>query len=366
MLHVAVGALGFLLVLATVGASLRTFVLPRGERVLLTRLVFAITRVLFRLRLAGVDGYGTRDRIMAIYAPATLLILPIFFLALILVGYGGIYWAMGLRPVVHALAMSGSSLLTLGSERPEGIAMAIVVFSEAVIGLVMVAVQIAYLPSMYAAFSKREAMVTLLETRAGSPPSAVEMIERLHLLGRLDHLEELWRTWELWFVEIEESHTSLGALIFFRSHHPARSWVAAAGAVLDAAALVSSTLAIEATSSAELMLRTGSSALRRIAVHLRIPFDADPDPDRPPLLPREQFDRAFDAMAGAGVPLREDRDAAWKDFIDWRTNYEGVVTALAEWTMVPDAFWEDRTSSGSPGLWPRPERGARRSFFVRG
>src|SRR5205085_8392901 len=116
--------------------------------------------------------------------------------------------------------------------------------SEATIGLILVALLIAYLPTMYAAFSRREAAVSMLEVRAGSPPSAVEMILRFHRLNRLVYFNTLWTSWEVWFVELEESHTSLAALAFFRSPHPDRSWITAAGTVLDAAALVISTVDI--------------------------------------------------------------------------------------------------------------------------
>ncbi len=96
---------------------------------------------------------------------------------------------------------------------------------------------VTYLPSLYAAFSRREAQIALLEARAGSPPSGVDMIERYHRIDWLDRLTAVWEDWEAWFADIEETHTSLPALAFFRSPQPEQSWVTAAGAVLDGAAL---------------------------------------------------------------------------------------------------------------------------------
>ena len=86
---------------------------------------------------------------------------------------------------------------------------------------------------MYSAFSKRETQVTLLEVRAGNPPSAVTMYQRLHRLGQMDQLTDLWKTWEVWFAELDETHTSLAALPFYRSPRAEHSWVTAAGAILD-------------------------------------------------------------------------------------------------------------------------------------
>src|SRR5207253_636272 len=105
------------------------------------------------------------------------------------------------------------------------------VFTEAALGLVLLAMLITYLPSIYNAFSRREAAVASLEVRAGSPPSGVEMLERFFILGRMEALaDEVWTRWESWFVELEETHTSFPALVFFRSPQPDHSWITAAGA----------------------------------------------------------------------------------------------------------------------------------------
>ena len=131
--------------------------------------------------------------------------------------------------------------------------------------MIMVALLIAYLPTMYNAFQQRELAVAMLEVRAGSPPSAVEMISRYQRLHSLGTMHDLWESWETWFTQIEESHTALAPLVFFRSPQPDHSWVTASGAVLDAASLVRSTVDVPANTQADLCIRAGYLALRRIA-----------------------------------------------------------------------------------------------------
>ena len=212
-------------------------------------------------------------------------------------------------------------------------------FSEAALGLFLLSLLIAYLPTMYTAFAKREAAVTMLEVRAGSPPSAVEMFTRFHKLQRMDKLDELWTSWELWFVELEESHTSLAALNFFRSPRPQRSWVTAAGAVLDAASLYSSTLDVPKDTQADLCIRAGYLALRYIADFFGIEYDADPQPDDSITVSRAEYDAAYDQLASVGVPLKADREQAWHDFAGWRVNYDKVLVGLAHITVAPYALW---------------------------
>jgi hypothetical protein len=204
----------------------------------------------------------------------------------------------------------------------------------------MVALLIAYLPTMYNAFQQRELAVTMLEVRAGSPPSAVEMIIRFHRLHSLENLHGLWESWETWFAQIEESHTSLAALVFFRSPQPDHSWVTASGAVLDAASLMRSTVDVPADTQADLCIRAGYLALRRIADFFGVAYNsAARFPDDPISITRVEFDAACSQLAAAGVPLTPDRDQAWQDFAGWRVNYDRVLLALAGLTMAPYAPW---------------------------
>jgi hypothetical protein len=221
----------------------------------------------------------------------------------------------------------------------DGLPKTVLTFSEATIGLILVAILIAYLPTMYSAFSRRETAVTLLEVRAGSPPSAIELIARYHRLKRFDELRTLWEQWEVWFAEIEETHTSLAALVFFRSPQPDHSWVTASGAVLDAAALVNSVLDIPHDVQADLCIRAGYLALRRIADFFNIKYNANPSSTDPISISHDEFDQACDQLAQRGVPLKPDRDQAWRDFSGWRINYDTVLLNLAGLVGAPEAMW---------------------------
>jgi hypothetical protein len=330
---------GVVVVVAALSSVVKTFVLPRSAPDLLVRAVFQTTRRFFDFSLRWTRSYAGRDRIMAFYAPVSLLTLLPFWYTCVWIGYAAMFWALGTNSWYEALRLSGSSLFTLGFSTVDTLPAMILVFSEAMIGLILVALLIAYLPTMYAAFSRREAAVTLLEVRAGAPPSAVEMLKRFNRIHGLDRLTEHWRAWEAWFADIEESHTSLAALVFFRSPQPAHSWITAAGAALDAASLALSTLEIPPDPQAALCIRAGYLALRRIADSFRIPYDPDPKPDDPINITRAEFDAACEELAGQGAPLKLDRDQAWRDFAGWRVNYDTALLALASLIMAPASPW---------------------------
>ena len=167
LLHAAVFVLGFILIVVTLTSAVKTFVLPRSVTDGLTRAVFLAMRRVFGLRLRGASTYGQRDRIMAFYAPVTLLALLPTWLILVWIGYAGMYWAVGVPTWYQAFRDSGSSLLTLGFEPVGGVVQTLLAFSEATVGLILIALLIAYLPTIYSAFQRREAAVNLLEVRGG-------------------------------------------------------------------------------------------------------------------------------------------------------------------------------------------------------
>ena len=355
-------AAGLVLVCATLASAVRTVVLPRGVQSRLTTAVFLAMRILFRVRLGRAPTYEQRDRVMAPYAPLSLLTLALVWLVLVAVGYTAMFWALGDESLRDAVTLSGSSLFTLGFLRPDDLPTILLAFTEASLGLVLLALVITYLPSIYTAFSRREAAVAHLEVRAGSPPFGPEMIERFARIGWLGGLAGLWDRWEGWFVEIEETHTSFPALVFFRSPQPEHSWVTAAGAVLDAAALASSTLE-EHDPDAELTIRTGALCLRRIADYFGLEHDPDPKPDDPITVDRQEYDDAYDRLAAAGIKLKPDRDQAWQDFAGWRVNYDTVLVTLAGLVVAPYAPWSsDRSVPTSP---VRLMRGRSRSLRER-
>jgi hypothetical protein len=355
---------GLLLVLFTIMTAIRVFVLPRGENAWLARLIFRTVYSLFLLRAYKVDTYRERDAILALFAPVVLLVQPLIYLTLIVIGYMPIYQALDPRPLTlytleEAFHLSGSSLMTLGfaAVGEHALPEMMLSFSQAALGMMLVALLIAYLPAIYTAFSQREKQVAMLEVRAGSPPSGVELLTRIYSnRGDIHALKTVWTRWEEWFAEIEESHTSLVALVFFRSPMPDRHWITAAGAVLDAAALLDSTVDEARQVESVLCIRAGYVSLRRIADFFgNIPYDPDPAPDDPISIAREEFDEACDELAAAGIPLR-DRDEAWRHFQGWRVNYDRVLVGLARLTSAPYAPWSsDRTLSDMrdvPGMTP--------------
>jgi hypothetical protein len=319
--------------------------------------VFLFMRRIFEVRVRFAKDYESRDRAYALYAPLTLVTLPVVWLVIVLGAYTAIFWAIGIQPLRAAFITSGSSLLTLGFAGVPDLPADVVALTEAVFGLVLLALLITYLPSMYGAFSRREVQVALLATFAGSPPWAVPMLERFHRIDGLDRLEEqVWEPWTVWFVEVEETHTSLSALPFFRSPQPDRSWITAAGTVLDGAALYASALDAPRSPPGELCIRTGYLALREIADLFSIRYDPAPEPDDPISIARDEFDAAFDRMAANGLPMRDDRDQAWRDFAGWRVNYDTVLVALAGMIRAPYAPWSSDRSAARPHSPPLRRR----------
>lgn len=342
--RVLVFVAGFYIVVSTLASAVRSFVLPRSSPDQISRIVFVTMRRVFDFRLKNADTYNERDATMAMFAPVSLLVLVVVWMTATLFGYMGMYWALGISSLRQAFLVSGSSLLTLGFAGVDGLPQMILSFTEAMIGLILIALLIAYLPTMYQAFARREAAVTLLEVRAGSPPSAVQAIARFYRIGRLDDLGSLWPSWEAWFADLEESHTSLAALNFFRSPRPEHSWVTAAGAILDTAALTNAALDVPHDPRADLCLRAGYLALRHIADFFGIPHNPNPTPADPISIAREEFDEALEQLAEQGVPLKADREQAWRDFRGWRVNYDAVLIALANLTMAPFAPWSSDRS----------------------
>jgi hypothetical protein len=345
------------LIVLTLRSAIHTFVLPRGVPDRLPRLLFRGMRLLFDVRTRRAATYEQRDRVMAMYAPLSLVLLPGVYLTLTMLGYAGVFWALGAETWRIAFTLSGSSILTLGFATVEDLPKTLVMFSEGGIGLTLVALVISYLPTMYAAFSRRENLVTMLEVRAGSPPSAIELIKRYDRLARWDKLNDLWVQWESWFADVEETHTSFGALTFFRSPQPDHSWVTAAGAVLDAASLVVAAVDIPPDPQANLCLRAGYICFRRICDFQMIPYDLAPQPTDPISIARAEFDAAYDELRAAGVPMKADRAQAWRDFSGWRVNYDRTLLALAALTMAPFALWSsDRSSRPGASLSGDPVR----------
>jgi hypothetical protein len=340
VIQVLVFVLGALVVGRTLLSAVRVFVLPRGSNDTLARLIFRGTRRLFNVVAGPRRPYPERDRLMAYFGPVSVVILPAVWLLIVILGYTAMFWAIGVGSPYDAFVDSGSSLFTLGFAHPATVGGEALAFSEAAIGLGFVALLVSYLPTIYAAFSRRELFVRMLEGRADSPPSPVVLLTRLHRLRGLGELGEMWEAWERWFAELEETHTSLTVLVHYRSQQPGLSWVNAAGAMLDAAAIVRSSVAIPMDVRADLMIRAGYLALRRISDVFGIPYPQAPSQGDSTTIDRERFEAALDVLDRSGVPLVDDRDQAWRDFNGWRVNYDAPLRGLEALTVVPAPWWE--------------------------
>ncbi|WP_420629403.1 hypothetical protein [Candidatus Leptofilum sp.] len=342
ILRIFVFIFGLFLAIYTFISATRTFVLPRSASVKLTRVVFVSVRRVFNLIMKALPSYEQRDSLMAIYAPISLLLMVPTWLFITTLGFACMFWAMGITPWQDAFLLSGSSILTLGFATAETMPQTVLAFIEATVGLILVAMLISYLPTMYSAFSQREEAVSLLEVRAGAPPTAAELVWRLHSLASTLVIQDFWSSWERWFTQIDESHTSLAALVFFRSPRAQQSWVVAAGAVLDGASLYLSTVKQpdHVPPTQALVIRAGNIALRHIADMFLVSYNDDPHfPEDPISVTRAEFNEAYDRLASQGVPLQPDQDAAWQHFAGWRVNYDSVLVALSELTMAPKVNW---------------------------
>ncbi len=339
-LRIVVVAIGVVLVSAAMVSAIKTVVIPRQATSVITRGVFTALRWAYDLATPASMSFERRDRVLATYAPLGMLGLLAVWLSLTFLGYAAIFWGFdGATSATVAMELSGSSLFTLGFVRPTQFWLMMVSFTEAAIGLFLLALLITYLPTINGAFSRREGGVTALAVRAGEPPSGVEMVQRFWRLERISELRDVWIEWERWFVDVEETHTSFSALVFFRSPQADHSWVTAAGAVLDGAALTISSIDVPHDVQADICIRAGYLSLRRIAAGNGLSVDVQPSPSDPISITRREWEDAMDDLAAGGVAIKPDRDQAWRDFAGWRVNYDTVLLELADLTDAPYAMW---------------------------
>ena len=345
-------AVGIAAVAGTLASVVHSLVLPRSAGRGLSRRVpqvvwglhFAVSR-----RLAH---YADKDHILALAAPTSVLLLLLIWIAAVLVGYALILWPLGRLSFGGALEQSGSSMFTLGFAspgRPESI---VVEFAAAGTGIVIVALHIAYLPALNAAFSRREALVTMLEARAGSPAWGFELLARHQLVGILDRLPSFYDDWERWAADVAESHTTYPVLAYFRSARPLDSWVTGVLAVLDSAALYLAISPSRAPSEARLCLRMGFTCLRDMADALGLSYDPDPSPDDPIALGYQEFADAVRDLRRIGFPVEQSAVAAWPQFRGWRVNYERIASQLARHLLAPPAPWTSQAGVTSTGIRP--------------
>jgi hypothetical protein len=346
---VVAAVLGGLFVLATSGSVLQTLVTP-GTRV--GRPFKMINRAIDRvIRLAGraFPTYLERYRLLAFQAPLTLAALLISALTAYLVGFGLMLWP-ATKDLPAALRESGSSLFTLGFASTRGGGPAVVDFVAGATGLIIVALQIAYLPTLYSAFNRRETEVMLFGVRGGLPAWGPELLARTRFTITLEELPAFYRAWERWSAEVAESHSSYPILALFRSPDPLASWLISLLAVLDSAALYWSLSPEEAPREARLCLAMGFRCLRQLARTIGIPYDEDPHPDAGIALTREEFDEGIARLQSVDFRMERTPDEAWRHFQGWRVNYESIAYRLAYSIDAVPAAWSGPRRSGEVPL----------------
>jgi len=362
VLHKLVAIAGILLILAIVWDAFEALVLPRTatRRLRPARLFY---RVAWPSWTASACLFGRgrrRENFLAVFGPLSILLLMACWAVALLVGFAMVQWGLGSHlNVAHGpggfwtdLYMSGTTLFTLGigDVTPSGpIARALTVI-EAGVGFGFLALVIGYLPVLYQGFSHREVNISLLDARAGSPPTAGELL--LRHAQNMAGLEVLLRDWERWAAELMESHLSYPVLLYFRSQHEHQSWLGALTAILDASALVIVGVQGGPGRQAQLTFAMARHAVVDLSQATGI-RPLPPDPDR---LPPEDFHSLRSHLAQNGVNLKEGA-LTETTLASLRALYEPYVARLAErlrltlppWRAPADETDNWRTSAFEKG-----------------
>jgi ion channel len=345
--------LGIALIILVAQDAFETIVLPRS----VTRRI-RLTKLFYRVTLLGGNSIGhmirssaRRDSFRAYLAPLSLLALLVFWAALFILGYGLLLW--GLSIPLSALSntisfptylyLSSTTFFTLGlgdvSPLP-GVGRFLLV-SEAALGFIFLALVISYVPILYQAFSRRELRISLLDARAGSPGTAVELLRR-NCVGKtgegVEELRLLLHDWEVWCADILESHLSYPILAFYRSQHEEQSWVGALTIILDTCALVLTTIDGDSTPEAPVKAAKFTFAMARHAVIDLAQILVISPPTAVNRLSSAEFAHLQDMLVTAGIHVRESRTSEQK-LSELRATYEPFVSALARRTQVSLPPW---------------------------
>jgi hypothetical protein len=330
---------GFAILGGTASSVLRTLVVPRGVLSKVSETVINSTVRLSRLVADRIAEYERRDSILAWAAPLSLMTLLFtwiisFWIGFSLLDYGFTHFTVG-----AAMRQAGSSIATLGFAASPSASLTILDIVTGITGMVVVALQIAYLPTLYSAYNRRESLITVLSARGGEPAWGPEILARHVWLNLQGNLPDLYRDWEIWAATVSESHTSYPVLIHFRSPQPLRSWLISLLGVMDAAALQTSLAPTTAPIEARLLLQMGYLTLRDLAAIESIPIHRDVSPDDPIELPYAQFEEAAVMLSSVGLNVERTAAQAWPHFRGWRVNYEAAAYALARHIDAVPAQW---------------------------
>jgi hypothetical protein len=344
-------ALGLIVVIFTSASVLFTIVLPREPRGFERLSTFAnhVVRASFLTLSRLARTYEGKDALLAPMAPVALVAQLAFWAGCFIVGF-----ALMLEGTTHSfvssLAQASGAVFTVGTVNLSGQPNQALDIAAGATWVVIVALQIAYLPALYQAFNRRESLVAMLESRAGVPAWGPEVLARHQLVGIIDTLPDFYASWEEWAADLAESHTTYPVMLLFRSPDPWFSWLVGLLAVLDGAAMHLALAPSSASSQSRLCLRMGFTSLNRIAKVLRWEVDPDPNPEGPIDLTFDEFNEAVEMLRLAGFPIERTAEDAWPDFRGWRVNYETVAYRLADHLTAPPAPWSGTRSHLRSGV----------------
>jgi hypothetical protein len=304
-----------------------------------------------------------REKWLAAYGPVAVL--TIFFawaLALVL-GYGLIIDGVRdeMRPVPDSLGtsvyFSATTLVPLsyGDFVPEGVPARLTTIAESATGVILGALAITLLFSLYESFQKREELVVTLDAFAGAPPSGVQMLEKAASMGMPEELIKAFDDWKQWSAAVLESHLAYPMLVFFRSSHDNEAWLNSFGAVMDAAVLVMSTVDDKSEGPAKLMYRVGNHLVEDLSWYFR---RWTPRSDSP-VIERFEFDQAWERLRKAGYHCKP-ADEAWTIFAQLRSTYASPINGLARALVIIPAEW-----IGDRSYLPHRQREQRRRLVPR-
>ena len=351
--RVIAAVVGGLLVIVAARSVIGTIIVPRPTGSWLIRSVDKAVDATYQIATKPIkENYRTRDRILASEAAVILLVQLIAWLGLFFIGFALLLWPFVHGGITSAFTIVGPAVWFIGNSTTSGIGQRAIEDCAGLTGLVVVTLQIAYLPTLYSAFNRRETDIALLNARAGVPSWGPELLARTHYaLGSgsstIDTLPDLFAQWERFAADVAESHTTYLPLVRFRSPRPLSSWLIALLAVLDAAALflaLSPKIAPEVP--ARLCLRSGFICLTEIARAMGLKVPEAPDPDEGISLPYEEFLDAVARMEKVDFPIERPAEQAWPEFVGWRVNYEQAAYAIAYAIGAVPALWS------GPRKWP--------------
>jgi len=349
---------GLLLVLGTLMSVAGTLVVPRAVNSPVSLTVEWVLDATFLIVTRPVRTYERRDRVLAWQAPMSLLVRLAVWLGLLIVGFALLLLPSMNGHLGQAVSEAGSSVFTLGYAVPASGDSTTLEYLAAFTGLVVIGLQVGYLPTLYSAFNKRETEVTLLGSRAGVPSWGPELLARSRW-GIQDGdtapvLETLFFSWERWAAEVAESHTTYFSLTRFRSPRPLSHWLTSLIAVMDAAALhLAVAPSREPKLAPRLALRMGFVAMEQIARTMRQPVSDEVDPDAPISLTFADFQQATEMLREVEYPIECSDEEAWPNFRGWRANYDATALLLARQLDAPPALWTGTRRWPSTPIAPR-------------